>query len=380
MSALGVELVDPHASRAEATWRRLEQAAAPSYFLTWTWIQHWLTHLPPAEAPDLAVLSLGRDVLGACFLTRRRVVRHGVVVSNALFMNTTGSASDELCIEHNAVLRAPAATFSLADFVEALEGDWDELDLPALGLDAFPGRALGESLPHHALIVDRETTAPFVDLARVRTEAGGYPALLGHSTRAQIRRAQRKFGEITVEHAKESTHALDIYDELAELHGRHWREVGKPGAFADPWFDRFHRDLVAERAPHGDVQLLRLRAGGRTFACLYNFVANGRVLFYQSGVARFDDPHLKPGYVAHAEAVRLNAQAGMRVYDLLGGDAYYKSRLATGEARLVWARIQRPLARFRAENQLRAWKRAIGDVVAALRARPAAEHGASPAA
>jgi CelD/BcsL family acetyltransferase involved in cellulose biosynthesis len=180
--------------------------------------------------------------------------------------------------------------------------------------------------------------------------------------RAQLRRAQRGFGELSLDVAADEREAADIYGELVRLHGLRWRARGQPGAFADPWFDRFHRRLIAERFRHGEIQLLRLRAGATTLGCLYNLVAGGRVLFYQSGLESFADPHLKPGYLCHAAAIRHNAAAGHAVYDLLAGASRYKQSLATDEVELVWARIQRPLCRFAIEERVRVWKRAVTGV------------------
>src|SRR5262249_50784750 len=142
-------------------------------------------------------------------------------------------------------------------------------------------------------LVDREIAAPFVDLAQVRA-AGDYLALLSANTRAQIRRARRALGACELEIAGSTAHALEIYDELVELHSASWRARGQDGAFADPWFERFHRRLIERRFAHGETELVRLRAGRTTIGCVYNLIANDRVLFYQSGLARFDDPRVKP--------------------------------------------------------------------------------------
>jgi len=61
------------------------------------------------------------------------------------------------------------------------------------------------------------------------------------------------------------------------------------------------------------------------------------------------------------------ARTGHAVYDFLGGRAAYKERLATSSTRLVWLRVQRPLARFSIEASLRACKQAL----AAVPRRPA---------
>jgi hypothetical protein len=354
-----LELVDPFSARAEEVWRGLERAAAPPYFLAWPWIATWLSLLPRADAPRLAVLVADGAPVAAAFLGRRLLLRHLLFPSRAWFLNTTGRTRwDELTIEHNAVLCAPGATPSLAALLDALPGGWDEVVLPALSRATFPGNALDEPLSGYVVRVDRSCPSPYVDLAKVRASRDGYLSLLGASTRAQLRRAERGFGAVRLEVAADVEQALDVYRELVELHGRGWRARGRPGAFADPWFEGFHRRLVEDRFPHGEIQLLRLRCGGATLGCLYNLVFSGRVLFYQSGLAPFGDPRLKPGYLCHAEAIRHNAAAGHLVYDLLGGESRYKRSLATDEHHLVWARVQRPRLRFRVEEALRRARRA----------------------
>jgi Acetyltransferase (GNAT) domain len=360
VSRYRLALLDAESPRAGAYWRELEEAAAPPYFLSWGFLKSWLACLAPEHRPELAVWFRRERPVAASLLGRVRVRRHGFVTSRERLLNGSGLARfDEVTIEHNQLLRADGDDWSLAELVEALPEDWDEIVLPALACEAFPGCKLGEPLDDHVIRIERRAPAPFVDLALVRAAPEGYASLLGSNTRAQIRRARRGLGPIEVELARDEAQALEIFDELERLHQRSWQARRLPGAFADPWFSEFHRHLIHARMRHGEVQLLRVRARGKTIGCLYNLVSRGRVLFYQSGFAPFDDPRLKPGYVCHAEAVELNARAGHDLYDLLGGDARYKRSLATGETWLVWARVQRPLARFRAEERLRRWKRAL---------------------
>ena len=365
MSAWELDLLDARSREVEPAWRNLERVALPAYFLTWGWVENWLALLPVAGAPKLALFRRDGEPVAGCFVGKHRVLRHGFGLCRELFLNATGCpAWDQLCIEHNAVLCASEAE-SLAELVAALPGDWDELALPALSRSAFPGSALAQPLPHFRLRIEREEPAPFVDLARVRASRTGYPGLLGSGTRAQIRRAQRDFGELSVEVAADLRHAFDIYDELVALHQDHWQRRGQPGAFANTFFDAFHRRLITNRLADREIQLVRVRAKGTTIGCLYNLVSRGRVLFYQSGFPQFESPRAKAGYVVHAEAIRLNAAAGHSVYDLLAGEDRYKQNLATDTSPLVWARIQRPLMRFTAEDRLRSWKHRLSRIVAA---------------
>jgi CelD/BcsL family acetyltransferase involved in cellulose biosynthesis len=144
---------------------------------------------------------------------------------------------------------------------------------------------------------------------------------------------------------------------MLRLHARRWAARGMRGAFADPWFERFHRRLILSRLAHGEIQLVRVRSGGTTLGCLYNLVYRGRVMFYQSGLASFEDKHVKPGYICQAAAIEYNALAGHSTYELLGGNATYKDNLATGANRLLWLRVQRPAVRFATsvEDNVRRW-------------------------
>jgi CelD/BcsL family acetyltransferase involved in cellulose biosynthesis len=352
-----LQLLDPHDGRAEAIWRDLEHTARPAYFLTWGWIETWLEMLPRAEVPALAVIRTDAgEFAGACFLGRRMLIRHHVLPSRAVFVNATGVPHhDELCIEHNGVLGG-----SLARLIELLPDDWDELFVPGADRAALDDLALPPGC--RARIV-RESPSPFVDLARVRA-AGDYLALLSANTRAQIRRAHRRVGACEFEVAASLDDALAIYAELVALHTASWRARGKPGAFADPWFERFHRRLIERRFAHGEIQLARVTAGDTTVGCLYNLIAGGRVLFYQSGLAPFADPAIKPGLLCHAAAVARCAGEGHAIYDLLGGSARYKASLATGATELAWLCVQRDRLRFAIEDRMRDLKHAVSGAFA----------------
>src|SRR5262249_23449789 len=322
--------------------------------LSWGWIENWLACLPRGLAPELAVITEAGAPVAAGFVGWRRELRHHILPTRALLLNATGVMKyDELCLEHNGLVRAAGPRVTVAELVELLlPAAWDEMRLPALDQDELPV----ESSKRYRVRVDREISAPFVDLARVR--ASDYLALLGGETRSQIRRARRGLGDVYVEVAANIADATAIFDELVELHLASWRSRGQPGAFADPWFTDFHRRLIDKRFERGEIQLIRV-AAATTVGCLYNFVSHGRVLFYQSGFATFDDPRTKPDYACHPAAIELNAPARQTTYDLLGGGGRYKRSLSTGESTLVSLRIRRPRARFALEDRLRGVRRAL---------------------
>lgn len=356
-----LQLIDVRDSDVERIWQSLEARGQHSYFLSWGFIENWLASLPADERPSLAVIFDHGQPSAAFFLAHKRLRRNLLMTSNALYFNATGSPRhDELGIEHNGMLTAPGARRSLAAVLELLPGEWDELFLPAIDRYAFDdlGAAPSPLAARYKVRIEREAIAPFVDLEAVRTVDGGYDALLPSNTRTLLERSRALLGGIDLEVALDERHAMDIYSELLQLRD----------AFADPWSERMHRRLIQNRLGHGDIQLMRLKAGDRTLGCLYNLVYRGRVVFYQCGFATYDDPQIKPGYLCHAVAIEYNALARHSFYDLLGGQARYKENLATGINRRVWLRVQRPLARFSLEDGVKRWyDLLLGDRAATLR-------------
>ncbi|NLX95774.1 MAG: GNAT family N-acetyltransferase [Rhodopirellula sp.] len=196
-----------------------------------------------------------------------------------------------------------------------------------------------------------------MDLERVR-RSGNLLALLRSNSRQQLRHALKRvgeeYGQLAVRAAGDLHHALEIFEELAALHSTTWAARGESGAFAAPQRLQFHRDWIAERFAHGEMQLLRVTAGQRTLACMMNVVYRGRVYSYQTGIQYGPLAALKPGYLAHLQAIEYNADLGHQSYDFLAGDSRYKRNLSTDANRLIWARIQKPRLKFYLENHLRA--------------------------
>ena len=339
-------LYEPFDPRIEQIWRDLEVDANPSYFQSWGWIENWLACLPREHIPPLAVVTHDDRPIAAFFLGQRRVLRHGFIPSALLYLNTTGD--DDHCVEHNNVLRTPSGV-TLDRIIELLPAGWDELVLPAVGRGALS--ELGSIASRYQVRIDREANAPFVDLELVRSVDGGYPALLSPATRAQIHRSQGAVGPLEVEVARDEIHAIDIYYELTRLHARH------DNALRDPVLATLHRRLIETRLRHGEIQLVRVRAGGATIGCLYNFIHGDRVLGHQIAVERFADPHVKPDFLCHVAAIDRGALAGMAVYELPVGDARPRRGLATGETRRLWLRVQRP--RFAIATRLQRWRHAL---------------------
>ena len=192
----------------------------------------------------------------------------------------------------------------------------------------------------------------------MRENAGDYLALLSKSSRAMIKRSYRGYqsrGELRLEVAQEIDTALEIFDDLVNLHRETWQQRGRQSAFLADFVLDFHRELIRKRMAQGEIQLLRLWAGDTRL--LYNFVFQGRY-FSSKGVC-YASIALKPGYTCHSEAIRHNALQGHTSYDFLGGDENYKLQLSTDTQHLIWAKIQKPKLIFELETRLKTLKQAL---------------------
>jgi CelD/BcsL family acetyltransferase involved in cellulose biosynthesis len=217
------------------------------------------------------------------------------------------------------------------------------------------------------VLSERRQPAPFVDLAALDGTGGDFLASRSRNTRAQIRRSMRHFegrwGRLRLSRPSGPGEAYAWLEEMIGLHAASWQRRGRPGAFAGAFMRRFHAALVAEAAARGELDLVRLTAGGETLGLLYGFRHRGVVYAYQGGFRSFPgEPDARPGLVAHALAIEQARGAGLARYDFLAGDARYKRSLATGETVLAWTRLVRPSLAGWAEAGLR---RALS----ALRAR-----------
>jgi CelD/BcsL family acetyltransferase involved in cellulose biosynthesis len=187
--------------------------------------------------------------------------------------------------------------------------------------------------------VERQES-PRVDLDAIRAagHGGDVVAALQKGPRQRARRSLRAFGELSCEWAADVPTALDIFDELVDLHQLRWLAAGHPGAFGDSRVVGFHRALVADLLPRGEVLLFRVRdRDGSTVGCLYSYLDANRVLFYQGGFAQDADNKRRPGLTTHVTCLQACSDRGFAVYDLLAGASRYKRELATSAGELVWA-------------------------------------------
>lgn len=349
----------------ERDWRALEArlGGAPSFFLSWPWIGCWLDHLPAGGRPHVLTARDGEGgaVTALAVLVERTRRRLGLAPRRQWWLHESGDAVlDRVCVEYNGVLATTAGgTVAALDWLAGRTDACDELILG--GVDADLAAAITALAPGRRLArVLNRAPCPWLDLAAARRSGSEPPALFGSSTRAALRRCLRLYGgegAVGLRVAATVDEALETLTILKELHQRDWTGRGLPGAFADPLFERFHRDLIGRAFPLGAIELCRITAGDRVIGALYNFVWRGRVLAYQSGFDRSPgDNRLKPGLLSHSLAIGHALGAGRERYDFMAGEGRHKRDLSTGaDDTLVWLALDADTPLNRLEHRLRRW-------------------------
>jgi CelD/BcsL family acetyltransferase involved in cellulose biosynthesis len=356
-----VRLEPVELNRLGLAWQELEPRSEPSFFRSWGWIGCWLRHLPADRQAFTATAIRGDQVVGLGVFLARREWRHGVVPVASLGLHESGDpALDSLHIEHNGLLaersHAPAVWQAMLGLL-AWRGTWDELILGGLERGTVELCIEAAGAQQCRVVVRQRTRSAHLDLAQLRRSGRGLAYALSRDTRHQLTRARRLYeaiGPVTLRSAQTADEALAMLEQLKELHQSSWRRRGRPGCFAAPVFETFHRDLIGDRFRHGEIRLLRVAAGTRPIGYLYNFAYDDRIYAYQSGFDYTADGRLKPGLVSHALAIEQATREGFAVYDFMAGENRLKESFASHWSEMVWLSVQRPSAVSWLERQLAA--------------------------
>jgi CelD/BcsL family acetyltransferase involved in cellulose biosynthesis len=193
----------------------------------------------------------------------------------------------------------------------------------------------------------------YVNLDKVRRNNYDYLALIGSKKRYQIRRSMKeyeKMGQIRLNIAENAEDAIEIFIELSQLHQKTWTDRGFPGSFSNEYFDRFHKNLITGRFEYGEIQLMKVTAGGHTLGCLYGFIYKGQFLGTLSGFNYLPGYLYSPGLICHYFAIVHYARMGLSCYDFLEGDDDYKRSLSTDYNKMQNITVQKSNLKFKAEK------------------------------
>ena len=334
-------------AEALAVWESLEKRVDTESMATSSlWTENWIRHYGDLVSYEFVVAEADSVPQGICLLTSSRHARIGPLTVRSVHVGTAGEPeADSPFVEHNRLLVHPERRVEFCRrLVELVRTDrrWDQFQLD--GFDADAAAPLLESVAEFD--VERRES-PYFDLQATREQEVDVLSQLGRSTRGNIRRRLRDYGELCVEWVESLDVAEEVFSEIVSLHQARWAAAGRPGAFASRRFHDFQLDLIARGLLERRVVLFRVRTGGDTLGCLLLLVDDNRLLDYVSGFASFNK-YASPGLIVHSLCMQEALRRGYDAYDFLAGEHRHKRNLSTHSAELVWATARRDRWKFRA--------------------------------
>ena len=335
---------EPDLAALGAEWQAMQAECDHSFFQSWFWIGTLLRCT--RRTPLVLRIRDGDRLVGlsAWFPAPVALPWH-----RRLALSQLGDERyDCIYVEYNGLLAArhyadPVRRAALAALREAAAPSRDRYLLGGVPADYAAAAAADGWIVH-----EHETKEVFnLELDRLPAP-DRHLAMLSRNVRQQIRRSLRFYGEtVGLSAAADVNEALTFMDRLQALHQASWRERGRPGAFAQPFFAAFHRRLIADHFDSGHLEVVRVAAGNDDIGYLYNFIYGDRVYFYQSGLHYLRDNRARPGLISHHLCIEAHAAAGRLYYDFMAGEQRYKTDLGARPAgRLIWIELRRPLRNY----------------------------------
>lgn len=351
------------AAAAMDVWEQLERRLGDTAIASSSlWTNVWLTHYGDLVSHEFLIGESDGQPRGVCLLVRGVGESIGGLRVRSLHLGTAGEPdADSVCVEYNGLLVEETfrAEFSrqIVNTI-ASDPDWDQFQL-----DGFTEEQASAILPHIPAVDVRRRRSRFFDLRAAREQGTEILAALGRSTRSNIRRRLRDYGELTVEWVDSLTQAEAVFTELVRLHQARWLSVGRPGAFASRRFHNFQTELMVRGLNDRRVVLFRVRRGHETIGCLLLLADRNRLLDYLSGFASFQQ-HASPGLIVHFLCMQEALRRGYDAYDFLVGEHQHKRNLSIAANELIWATWRRDRLKFRAaaiarrvRTAIRSWRR-----------------------
>ena len=342
---------------------------------TETWLKYYGDICPHRILIGIVRHEAGEQVIGIALVSQSRL-RKGPFVLRFWHLGTAGEPEGHsVCVEYNRVFAEPEWWNQFeSEVVYWLKTHGrDGVALDGLAPDEWAGLA-----PQFPGTKVRTASSKYFDLTRARVAGTDVLSQLGRSTRQNLRRKLRDYGDIETTWAEDVPTALSILDELIELHQARWNAVGKPGAFSSPRFAAFQRDLLTRWIPERRIVAFRTRHQGETVGCLVLLVDQGRILDYYSGFVSFDRKP-SPGMVTHLLCMQEALARGYSAYDFLVGEKQHKDNLSTDETQLVWGIWQPDTWKLRAYHAVRSLKYSALRLLGRDSAEGAAGAASSPA-
>ena len=167
---------------------------------------------------------------------------------------------------------------------------------------------------------------------------------------APLERFRRKMGREHGAVIEAVVAPVDLAAELRagfEVEASGWKGAAGTAILSHPATTRFYEQVAAWAHARGELRLSRVTLDGRMAAFDLTLLRGGRLYLLKTG---FDERYrrLAPGLVLRLSTIERCFELGLAAHELLGDDAEWKRKFATGERRHVVLRAygRRPVPRL----------------------------------
>lgn len=350
---------DKKADEALALWRELHTRLQSANITTHpTWVKSWIDHYGDLVPHRFLIAESAGVVRGIVLITQGVGKKNGPFPIKSVHLGTAGEPQQgSICVEYNRLLVEEGFRIPFTQgLIDAIQNDsgWE-----SLSFDGIDEQELAPWLAMFPQATVRYRDSPYFDLETARNSTGEVISHLGKSTRSNLRRRIKKYGELQTTWATSQSEAEEIFSELIQLHQARWTAVGEAGAFANERFLHFQKQILQRLFKEQKLVLFRIRHDGETVGALLLLVDQNRLLDYLSGFASFEE---KPsiGLVTHYLCMQAALERGYDAYDFLVGEKQHKRNLSNNCQQLCWFDYSRPSMKKHAVSTLRKVKHFIG--------------------
>jgi CelD/BcsL family acetyltransferase involved in cellulose biosynthesis len=285
--------------------------------------------------------EIGADQTLAAIEMRRDDTLAGVATASVDLDGTLRFLGNKEVTDYLGPVCEPADKDDVADaFVSAMsELEWSQAELFGLAADSGWPESLARAAKAAGHTVEEIQQDVCPRIAPLGTYDGYLARLDGklrHEIRRKARRLEREAGAYTIRVSDRST--LDA--DLETFYDMHRSSTGPKGRFMHEDVAVLFSQIAAAFDDQGWLRLTWLEHEGTALAGMFSFSAKNSWSVYNSAYDHTKGD-LAPGMVLMAETIRLAAEEGCEVFDMLRGAEPYKYRFGAIDMPLIELRVSR---------------------------------------
>lgn len=343
-------------------WFTVAQTAIPNIFLSWPWIDSWLSLLEDKNDIYVITASNKEQLVGIGIFVEKHVKRHGFIKSKQWYLHRTGDETlDQIWTEKNDFL---VNTLDQSQIKSAM---WQHLFLNQSDVDEFivdvalekTSSAIISQQTGYQLLKENSDVGYVVALDTIKNIAK-FPQELSTSTYKHLEKTLRRLtpsDNLKFEFVTDPQNILDILQQHSQWHIRKWEDTPTPSGFNNAKFQQFHKHFITQ--DQNNTCLAVLSVDDEIIGLNYYLRNKDSIAFYLSCIRPVADNKIKIGLTLHCLTARQAHILGISYIDFLAGDAEYKRKLSNNIESYCKFIIQKQNLKFKLETSLAKLKRTI---------------------